>query len=310
MKSIRYPLIAVIAIFIILLGFGSSMDLEIAKGIYASEGFARGFGIVMAALSMFLAYAIYPVFGGVLFQLTIKNDFKKWVKALFIFVAVGAFAFAVTYSGREVWGVHGFNKPELKWLGYVIAVPVNFLFALLGWFIGSKIDNKDIWKVGIVVLVAVVISMVVGTAIFKVIFHRPRYRFLVREEFMGFMPWWKPCSNYKELLERFSAEASYITKEEWKSFPSGHAGFSCTLMIMTAFLPLLGRKAAKCQLPAFIAAFIWTLLVGLSRMIVGAHYLSDVAMGCIINLLCFFAANEFLIRDKRMQAIIENQLEK
>ncbi len=305
MKSIRYPLIAAIAVFVILLGFGSVYDLQIAQGIYSTGGFARGFGMVMAAFSMYLGYAIYAIFAGAMFHSALKLEWKKWIKVVLIILSVLSYAASVYFSGKEPFSVNGYNNKSLAWLGYVIGVVVNFGFSVGGWFISKKINDKVLVKVILIVLACIVFSMLAGLQGLKAIFHRPRFRYLVNEELMGFTPWWKATSNYKELLERFSAEHAYITKEEFKSFPSGHAGVSCTIMMLAAFLPLFGKNVAKWQLPAFIFGFIWSLLVCLSRMIVGAHYLSDVSMGCIINLLCFFVGNESMIRSKKIQPELE-----
>lgn len=305
MKSARYPLIIAIAVFVIFLGFGSVYDLQIAQGIYSTSGAARGFGMIMAAFSMYLGYAIYAIFAGAMFHSALKLEWKKWAKIVLIILSVLAYAASVYFSGKEPFSVNGYNNPSLDWLGYVIGIVVNFGFAVGGWFISKKINNKVLVKVILIALACIVFSMLAGLQGLKAIFHRPRFRYLVNEEFMGFTPWWKATSNYKELLERFSADHAYITKEEFKSFPSGHAGVSCTIMMLACFLPLFGEKAAKWQIPAFIAGFIWSLLVCLSRMIVGAHYLSDVSMGCIINLLCFFVGNESMIRSKKIQPELE-----
>ncbi len=310
MKSIRYPLITVLAVFIILLGFGSSMDLSVAKGIYSTNGFAYGFGMFMAAFSMFLGYAIYSLFAGALFHLSIKFEWKKWIKAALIVLSVLCYAASVYFSGKEPFSVNGYNNKNLVWLGYVIALVLNFGFGIGGWFISKKINDKALVKVILIVLACIVFSMLAGLQGLKAIFHRPRFRYLVNEELMGFTPWWKVTTTYKELLERFSVDHPYITKEEFKSFPSGHAGVSCTLMILASFLPLFGKKAAKWQIPAFILGFVWTLLVCLSRMIVGAHYLSDVSMGCLVSLLCFFVGNESMIKSKNIQTSLQELIVK
>lgn len=310
MKSIRYPLIIALAVFVVLLGFGSAYDLEIAKGIYASEGAARGFGLFMAAFSMYLGYAIYSIFAGALLHMAIKFEWKKWAKAILIVLSIAAYGAAVFFSGREPWSVNGYNDASLNWVGYVIAVVLNFGFGVCGWFASKKINNKELLKVIFIVLAFVVFAMTVGTTGLKALMHRPRFRYLINEDMMKFVPWWKGCSDYKSILERLSASYPYITSEEFKSFPSGHASVSCTVMMLTAFLPLFGKKAAKWQLPAFIGGFIWTLLVSLSRMIVGAHYLSDVSMGSIISLICFFAANEIIIREKKLQPALEEMMSK
>ena len=66
------------------------------------------------------------------------------------------------------------------------------------------------------------------------------------------------------------------------SFPSGHtnsAGSSYLLML----LPLVSEKCRKHKTALFMTAFIYTSTVALTRLVMGAHYLSDVTIGGTIS---------------------------
>ena len=60
------------------------------------------------------------------------------------------------------------------------------------------------------------------------------------------------------------------------SFPSGHAARAAALAVMTIGVG-----------PAWLAIIlvIWAPLVGLARVILGVHYLSDVVVGLLIGIL-------------------------
>lgn len=66
-----------------------------------------------------------------------------------------------------------------------------------------------------------------------------------------------------------------------KSFPSGHtasAGMSYLMML----LPYASDKWKEKKNLCFIVPFVYTSTVAFTRMVMGAHYLSDVTMGGII----------------------------
>jgi Membrane-associated phospholipid phosphatase len=84
---------------------------------------------------------------------------------------------------------------------------------------------------------------------------------------------------------------------KYHSFPSGHVGAS------TAFFGVLiiaRRRAGLACLPI-------PILIGFSRMYIGAHYLSDVVCAAVLGTLCALVVAQFLlfqIGDRRSE--IEN----
>ncbi len=69
------------------------------------------------------------------------------------------------------------------------------------------------------------------------------------------------------------------------SFPSGHtagAGVSYQLML----LPFVSEKCKKHKTALFVIAFAFTSVVALTRLVMGAHYLSDVTVGGTISFTC------------------------
>ena len=78
-------------------------------------------------------------------------------------------------------------------------------------------------------------------------------------------------------------------------------------MLFAMSLPLVNRKYEKIQLPIFYGAFAWTLLVMFTRMLVGAHFLSDVSMGLLLTLIFMMIANEFFIHNKKIQEYLADK---
>jgi undecaprenyl-diphosphatase len=68
-----------------------------------------------------------------------------------------------------------------------------------------------------------------------------------------------------------------------KSFPSGHA-MSATVTygaLLLVFLPILSRRA---RVAAFVGTGLLILLIGLSRLLLGVHFISDILGGYVLGL--------------------------
>ena len=67
-------------------------------------------------------------------------------------------------------------------------------------------------------------------------------------------------------------------------------------LILGATIPLMNKKWMKYQTLFFYIAFGWGLIVMFSRMLVGAHYLTDTCMGSLLAVIFFYIGNEVVIR--------------
>lgn len=113
----------------------------------------------------------------------------------------------------------------------------------------------------------------------KDLWARPRMRLVAGDVGATFQPWWIVGSGQREALGALGVAA-----EEFRSFPSGHtAAAACSMLL--AYAP-----AVKPQLKRWSGLLFWGpagigALVGLSRIVAGAHFLSDVAAGFLITLV-------------------------
>ena len=120
----------------------------------------------------------------------------------------------------------------------------------------------------------------------KVLWGRPRMRLIAADPRAGFLPWWQPSHALRDALT-----GAGVAAEEFKSFPSGHTANASTLMLL-ALRPGLQKR----QTALFAAGFLWACVVGFSRIVAGAHFLSDVTMGLALGLLVLTAASRLLCR--------------
>ena len=92
----------------------------------------------------------------------------------------------------------------------------------------------------------------------------------------------RPSARTEEVRNRFSAK--------YNAFPSGHVA------AWTAFFGVLvfaRRRIGLACLPI-------PILIGLSRMYLGAHYLSDVICAAVLGIVCAAVVWRFLLRDPRI----------
>lgn len=70
------------------------------------------------------------------------------------------------------------------------------------------------------------------------------------------------------------------------SFPSGHSMNSAgiiLLLLLPNVIPPLGKRRNLLR----ILVYVWCLTIGFSRVLMGAHFASDVTVGIMLSLLLF-----------------------
>lgn len=287
MKKMRLHIYIVLGIFVVGFILGTFIDLNVSQAIF-SRG--NGFGLTMSAIGTIPGYMIFAVLGGGFLALGLRQDYKTVYRVLFYIFTVALLVLAIFFTGREFFGPNGFTGAAPKWVGYFITAPIAAGCGFLGYILTRNSKTPYLWLIFAIAAVCIFFALVPGVTMLKAIFHRPRYRTLTLYEDIGFHAWYQRCSNYKELMA-----AHNIISEEFKSFPSGHAGASAVFVLGVSILPLLDKKYEKIQLPLFYGGLAWVLLVSFTRILVGAHFLSDVSMGGILTSIFMLVNNEVLI---------------
>lgn len=181
-------------------------------------------------------------------------------------IAVAAVAIAAAfYLDQSVWNfiMHHQNRAIRNFMRYVslfgnwpLHVALGLLLLAIAWVRGSKRWTR----IFLSMLVAMAIAGLGGSVIKRAV---PRARPSVQSEFR----WGGP---------RFSSK--------YHAFPSGH------VLASTAFFGVLifaRRRIGFACLPI-------PILIGFSRMYLGAHYLSDVVCAAVLGILCAFLVAHFL----------------
>ena len=302
MKKLRLHIWILFGVFLTLFIIGSFTDLAFSEAVFSRN---NGFGIFMSTIGTIPGYSCLAFLTGGYVTLAIKKDYKTISKIGLYVLALACFICAIYFSGREFFSPNGYNKEGLDWVGYLIVLPIMVGVAYLGYLVTKDSEYKHILMLYLCLAVVISLSLVGGTTILKQVFHRPRYRTLSIPEYTEiiFHNWWQRTPNYKDLMSTYN-----VVSEEFKSFPSGHSSVSMVFVLTVAFIPLMNKKYAKLQMPLMYAGLAWAVLVMFTRILVGAHFLSDVSMGAMLSIVFYWILNEvFISVEKKDEKVLSKE---
>lgn len=153
-------------------------------------------------------------------------------------------------------------------------------------------DRAMILRVALAILLAILCELLVVNFI-KVCWGRPRMRLVTSHPEAFFVPWWQLGNALKEPLM-----AAGVAADEFKSFPSGHTA-NATTMLLLGLVPYLKPQLQKYQKALVAFGFAWAAIVALSRILLGAHYLTDTAVGFLVGFLSVYLICNFLFRSQK-----------
>lgn len=240
--------------------FATIYDRWIAFAIYdASAQWADVFYIYGELPSMFVTSIAFAL-------LAQSEDRFKWLHQFLSF-------FVGTWAGIQVANHGDYNR--FLWAMIAFAITIGIHLTL------SKRSFKDLEKYHNVFLVVAWTGLLawLSPQVIKLIWYRPRpYRMFAGDSFQA---WYVGF--------RVSLENAY------KSFPSGHSAVAASLLSLTQLKSMM-KKSHYCLLKWSIVIFV--ILIMISRMVRGDHFLSDVLFG---GILTFVILNCILFKQKNTQ---------
>jgi len=153
---------------------------------------------------------------------------------------------------------------------------INFtsmmIFVILFSIVTFSRDWKDYRIVAFIIVVLAVVNVLLFVQITKIVWGRVRFVNLLAD-YSNFSPWFVPQG---------------VTGN--KSFPSGHAAMGFMLLPLLILLKDRDMRDPT-RIIMTIAIIGWGLFVALSRVLIGAHYASDVlfssAIASVITILLY-----------------------
>ncbi len=257
MKKIKNIISFMIILSVLGVIIGSFYDLQINKTLFYRENIFPIFFKIFGEVPMIILMMIS--------SLNIWKNKDKINKSFLILSIVLFFAFPIV-SSVGIQSYFDFHNIFISILIFSIYVIITFL-------INNKIKNKDTTLV-IKYCIFIIISLFSVFLIFtlmKNIWGRMRfYPMYLENNYESFTNWW--IINGKPASENF------------RSFPSGHTSAAASTFVLI-FIPHVFKIKNEGLIRFFtIFPVIWTILVGISRILDGAHFLTDISMATLISI--------------------------
>lgn len=264
------------AILALCLLTGTFFDYQISSTLFNSFSL---FGRFIEAAGE-LPFELTASVAGIMLVRAARPDSKasKWLAVLGILVNVGL-------AGYEIIG-------SLRVGGKLIAAQLVLTFALvivanvIAYRLTRDTDPDELTRWALMVLAVWVAQATILNVIVKPLWSRPRMRVIEVTPGLNFQPWWVIGNP-----DKWTYIAAGVIKDGFKSFASGHTAHAA-IGLMLAGLP----AAAFTEKPSrrrviFWAAAVVAALVAFGRIVIGAHFLSDVSCGfaLVLALECLAA---------------------
>ena len=92
-------------------------------------------------------------------------------------------------------------------------------------------------------------------------------------------------AGMKPIIGRPRPPTMVFTGESGYGFPSGHTTGATALAIVAVVTILVLVPRGRARTIAVASAFVYAVLIGLSRVVVGAHYATDVIGGLLLGIV-------------------------
>ena len=238
---------------------------------------------------------------------SVFGQFFNWFGELPAVIALYA-AFLILLGSRNRQGLwpailsHTLAWPLLGLAAWAMFyIPLHYIHEFKQTGMPEEVFGRTLFLAGFVLVLTMLLAHRVPTEVFG------KYRriavfiivFVVLEFVLvnlAKMAWGRPRMRSIDSIEQFHywyQLAGPAANEEFKSFPSGHTANGFVMLALTLFVPPEKKELFK-WVTAF--AITWGICVALSRVIVGAHFLSDVVVGGYISLLLFYSQSGLLMK--------------
>lgn len=216
-------------------------------------------GFVFAALSVSLVHD------------TLKG---KYYLAILCFVCSGTVNSITSVRTADYYGIEGYTP---------LCIAIGVSFAALFTLICTRIDRETLIRSRRAFICVIVIALLTLAiiSIIKSLWGRMRFREL--QDASDFTRWFIPVGKAAD--------------DAHKSFPSGHTSNAVLLYGTVFILDASGKKTAANI--AKLLCIVWIAVVMLSRIVCGAHFLSDTCMGALLTMTIVIVCHKIFLSPKK-----------
>ena len=247
------------------LGVGSFFDYQISSALFNIGSMYGRFVEAAGELPFELTASI----AGVMLVRAVRPDSKvsKWLAALGILVNVGLARLRDRFVPQRVGGkLIAFQLV----LTFVLVIAAN----LIAYRLTRTTEPDELTRWALMVLAVWVAQAIILNVIVKPLWSRPRMRVIEVTPGLDFQPWWVIGNP-----DKWSYIAAGVIKDGFKSFASGHTAHAA-IGLMLAGLPAAAfEERPSRRRVVFWAAAVVAALVAFGRIVIGAHFLTDVSCG-------------------------------
>ena len=279
-----------------------------------------------------IAASIFPFF-----RYLKSNKITHFICFALLHIMYGAFCYGAFRGSNDtlnniMWGICGYNLQDLltnagwaKPLAVLMWTLLRIALILVIILFFRKIDVK--YRKALEFMAAAGIALYYGGNIVNAIkdhFHRIRFREMIAYShgLVNEDGWtsrgsadipreWINSTDFSAFDRWYKVGNDMGVYSEAHSFPSGHTAAAAFTMLLA---PLFSKCKAlnKYFVPAFAVGFIYTAAMGISRLIKGAHYLTDISAGAMIifalMLLIVGIMDVFERKSEKGKSIIKNNM--
>lgn len=261
------------------LSLGPYIDLQVSELLFTpSTFFAR----------LFYLIGPWPCIWGMttgavlLITSSLKKRFElqllSWIFGSLICLA-GTFYF---FSALKTFG------SETYWINICLYVGLYCSPPALIAFLSRKKSSKQKMYMAIYLLITSLGSLILVSGL-KELLARPRFIALKTNPEIPFHNWFEPFGDSPSYwASRFSMEA-----DTFKSFPSAHTASAAVSLTWPLLLAWFNKKKVYIVLSSLFA-LCFTFITAFSRLVAGAHFISDVSGGFLVTLLFLFIGYYYL----------------
>ncbi|MBQ5930574.1 MAG: phosphatase PAP2 family protein, partial [Clostridia bacterium] len=202
---------------------------------------------------------------------------RGWLTALSVLLFVLAFFYfcnTLFLVNESAFSVH--------WaIAYSVGIAVLAGAAFLGYWLSKNSDNPELLKKVLFLTAVSLVTMVIIMST-KEIMDRPRFRWVMQTgnpEY--FRNWWQSGSALK------ASQGANVVSDDFSSFPSGHSAYAMFAIFLFPAFADYAKNCKKHRALLFVGGCLWWVLTALSRLTVGAHYVTDVCIAGLITIAAY-----------------------
>lgn len=303
LKIKKWPIIICASVFVVLTVLASIFDLQLSKWVvqlnesrYFSDNFFGVFFEVIGSFPVYFAFAFaIMAIGFNILKLLGKKSAVLF--AFILFIGFIALYLGVADCGKDYADHSKFYK-EID-LAYEFLINFSGALIFTGVIVSilllvSDDTLKRLLLFAIVIIVACGFAQVT-VAVLKSFAGRARYRaiWFLNDETL-YTPWYEFSGS--RVSDSIYLEALGVQEDAFRSFPSGHTASAGAVYVLLALPHIFKKTNTKkwkiilAKIILTVATVLFTGVVAVARILVGAHFFSDVLFGGTIAYVSVYGA--------------------